>query len=170
VTVRNESTQIPKAQFAATFGVSEAQLERYFQQGMPHEKKGRRIMIPMPEGRVWYHKYLVEKGRREAMPQDLDEAKKRREMAMAEIAELDLVDRRCVTMLLEQYENAIDRAFDRVRARIQNLPPRLAGIVLGAQSIQEAQARIEPVVLEVMDELRAAEDVPIPPEDEELAA
>jgi len=86
VTVRNESTQIPKAQFAATFGVSEAQLERYFQQGMPHEKKGRRIMIPMPEGRVWYHKYLVEKGRREAMPQDLDEAKKRREMAMAEIA------------------------------------------------------------------------------------
>jgi DNA-binding response OmpR family regulator len=56
----------------------------------------------------------------------------------------------------------------RVRARLTNLPPRLAGTMLGAKTIQEAQARAEPLIREAMEELRRADDVPA--EDDEDAA
>src|SRR5689334_18883219 len=94
VSVRNAAGELSKRAFAETFGVSEAQLERLFHLGMPHAKTGRKITIPTPEGRVWYHRYLVEKGRKEAAPVDLREARRRKESADAEMAELELAKAR----------------------------------------------------------------------------
>lgn len=170
VSQRNTSETITKRAFAETFGVSEAQLERYFQQGMPHEKAStRKIMIPMPAGRVWYHEYLVNKGRKQAAPTTLDEAKQRREAAQAELAELDLAERRGELMHVSDYEQLVGDAFARVRARLTNLPSRLAGVVVGCETIQEAQARVDPLVREAMDELQRAVDVPEPDERDEAA-
>lgn len=165
---RNASGALSKRQFAETFGVSEAQLERLFQAGMPHEKtSSRKIAIPMPAGRVWYHTYLVEKGKRQAAPKSLDDAKLRKLGAEAELAELELAKARDELMTADQYESAITDAFSRVDAKLQSLAARLAGPVLGATTIQEAQARIAPLVEEARDELRKATDVPAVPEDED---
>ncbi len=163
---RNAKASFTKRAFAEAFGVSEAQLERLFQQGMPHTKEAsRRVTIPMPEGRVWYHAYLVEKGRKQAAPTSMDEARKRREIAQAELAELDLAERRNELMTVTAFDALVADVFARVRARLQNFAPRAAGLVVGAVTIQDAQARLEPLAREVMEELRRADDIPAPVED-----
>jgi hypothetical protein len=159
-TARNVSGKLAKVDFCSTFGVSEAQLERYFQQGMGHEKKGRRIFVPMPAGRVWLHAYLIEKGKKSAAPTTINDARLRKETAQAALEELKLAREQAVTMRVEDGERLLGEAYSRVRAKLQNLSPRIAGAAFGAATIQECQAKVEPLVAEVMEELCTAEDVP----------
>lgn len=168
MTVRNAATSISKRAFCDTFGVSEAQLERFFQKGMPHEKtSSRKIAIPMPAGRVWYHDYLVKKGEKKAAPATINEARLRKETAQASMEELKLAREQGVTMRVEEHEKLLGEAFSRVRAKLLNLAPRAAGSAFGATSLQECQAKIEPIVTEIMEELCAGDDVPEVPEVED---
>lgn len=159
----------PKAQFCEVFGVSEAQLERHFQAGCPHEKQGRRVFVPMPGGRIWYHNFLIEKGKKQGTPSGIESARQREAEARTELVEIELAEKRRDLMHVDDYDRMVGDAFARVDARLQSLAPRLAGVVLGAQSIQEAQARIDPLVQEARDELRAADDIPRA-DDDEVAA
>jgi len=156
-----------KAEVCDLFGLSPQQIERYFKAGMPHRKRGRRVVLPWPEARIWFFKYLEEKGYRRAAPKTLDEARQRKASAEAEMMELELAKARGELMLLTDYERLVGDAFGRVRARLLNFSQRGAGIVLGAASVQEAQARLEPLVREAMDELHRADDIPEPPPDED---
>lgn len=167
---RNQRHELTKRAFAELFGLSEKQIERYCQAGMPHRKKGTKVSLPMPEAREWYKKHLVQKGREEAQPTDRSQSIDRQEAAAAAIAEIDLAKARNETMTVEEHVDLLADAFARVKSRLVNLPPRIAGVVLGAQTIQEAQARIEPVVREAMEELRRADDVPGTEDNEDAAA
>lgn len=167
---RNKAHSLTKREFAELFGRSEKQLERYFQAGMPHKKKGRDISIPMPEGRVWFLKHIVEQAKEEAKPTTRSASIDRQVAAQADLAELELAEKRDELMRVEDFERLLADAFSRVRARLTNLPPRIAGVVLGASSIQDAMARIEPLVREAMEELRSADDVPTMDDAEESAA
>jgi len=168
---RNKAHELPKSEFATLFGMSEKQLERYCQLGMPHRKKSGRVFIAMPEGRVWYHKHLEQKGESKAKPKgDRSAYIDRQAAAAAEMAEIELAKARAELMTVADFERLLGDAFARVRARLTNLPPRIAGIVLGAKTIQEAQARVEPLVREAMEELRRADDVPAGDDGEDAAA
>lgn len=166
---RNKAGKLSKREFAETFGISEKQIERYCQAGMPHRKEGAKVFLLMPEARVWYHKHLEAKGVEKGRPKGKrDDYRDRQEAAAAEKAEIELAQLRNELMTVADFDRLVGDAFARVRARLTNLPPRVAGIVLGAKTIQEAQARIEPLVHEAMEELRRADDVPT--SDEEDAA
>ncbi len=168
MTARNAAGSISKRQFADTYGVSESQLERLFQQGMPHAKtSARKIAIPMPSGRVWYHEYLIRKGRKQAAPTSIDDARRRKGAAEAELVELELAEKRGELMTVADFVKVTGEAFARARARLQNLASRAAAAAFGGQSVPECQARIEPLVLEVLDELRRADDVPIQQEEDD---
>lgn len=160
MSTRNAATEFTKRQFAETFGLSEKQIERHFAQGMPYRKDGTRILIPMPAGRTWYHEHLVEKGKKQAAPKDIDDAKLRKAAAEAEMAELELAKLRGDTMLVDDHERMLGEAFGRARAKLLNLGPRAAGAAFGALTLQECQAKVEPIVTEIMDELCKADDVP----------
>jgi hypothetical protein len=160
MTVRNAAAKMPKATFCATFGVSEKQLERHFQNGLPHEKQGRRAYVLMPDGRVWLHRYIEEKGKQSAAPKTINDARLRKETAQAGMEELKLAREQGKTMLVIEHEKMLGEAFSRVRAKLLNLAPRAAGAAFGAISIQDCQAKIEPVVTEIMEELCASDDVP----------
>lgn len=166
---RNAAREIPKREFAELFGISEKQIERYCQAGMPHRKDGRAVLIKMPEGRVWYHKHLEAKGEARSQPTKRSDAVDRRAVAEAALAEISLAKARNELMTVEEFDRLLAEAFGRVRARLSNLPPRLAGAMLGAATIQEAQARAEPLIREVMEELRRADDVPGQRDDEAAA-
>lgn len=156
------SEEKSKAVFCDLMGVSASQLERLFQQGLPHHKRGKRVYVAWPEGRHWYHAYLTDKGKRQAAPENVNEARRRIVLAEAEQAEIELARTRGDLMTVSEFERLISDAYARVRARLLNLPPRLAGVVVGAATKPEAQARIEPLVLEVLAELHGANDVPDP--------
>lgn len=157
---RNAAEKMAKAAFCETFGVAEATIERLFQKGMPHEKNGRRIFVPMPAARVWYHEYLVEKGKKAAAPKSIDEARLRKETAVAEMAELDLADRQRETMKVADHERLLADAYSRVAAKLTILSARAAAASFGSATVEDAERRIEPIVEEVREELRKADDVP----------
>ena len=161
MTVRNASTKLTKREFADLFGVSEKQLERFFAQGMPHDRESaRKITIPMPDGREWYKNHLVNKGRKEAQPSTINEAHLRIATAKAERDELQLAKEKRQTMKVEEHIELLADGFSRVRAKMLNFAARAAGAAFGAATIQECQAKIEPLVLEMMEELATANDVP----------
>ncbi len=161
MTARNAKAALSKRQFGDLFGISEAQLERFFQQGMPHERKSkRRTEIPMPEGREWYKDYLVKKGERKAAPTTINEARLRKEDAQAGLEELKLAREQARTMFVDEHEKLLGDAFTRVRAKLVGLAPRAAAAAFGGASIPECQAKIDPLITEIMEELVAAEDVP----------
>lgn len=158
---RNVETQITKRQFCEFFGVSEAQLERHFQKGMPHVKhSSRKVLVPMPAGRIWFLDYIREQERKKAQPTSLGEARIRREMAQATLEEMRVAKEQGATMRVEEHEKLLGDAFARVRAKLLNLAPRAAGAAFGATTLQECQAKIEPVVTEIFEELALADDVP----------
>jgi hypothetical protein len=160
MSVRNVAGKMSKATFCSTFGVSEKQLERHCQNGMPHEKQGRRVHVLMPDGRVWLHRYIEEKGKQSAAPKTINDARLRKETAQAGMEELKLAREQGKTMLVIEHEKLLGDAFSRVRAKLLNLAPRAAGAGFGATSIQDCQAKIEPVITEIMEELCAGDDVP----------
>jgi phage terminase Nu1 subunit (DNA packaging protein) len=132
----SRDTSMTKRAFADTFGVSEAQLERLFQKGMPHEKtSSRRSRSRCRAGRVWYHEYLVKKGEKKAAPATINEARLRKETAQASLEELKLAREQGVTMRVEEHEKLLGEAFSRVRAKLLNLAPRAAGAAFGATSM-----------------------------------
>lgn len=167
---RNKSGWLTKSEAADRLGVSEKTIERHCHEGMPHKKQGRAVFVKWPESRVWRDKWLIAQGEAKGRPKGKrDDFRDRQEAAAAEMAEIELAQMRRQLMTVADYEQLVGDAFARVRARLTNLPPRIAGIVLGSQTIQEAQGRIEPLVREAMEELRTADDVP-GDDDEDAAA
>jgi phage terminase Nu1 subunit (DNA packaging protein) len=101
---------------------------------------------------------------------DFEQWHARREAAQASIAELKLVRMREQLMTAAQFDKAFSDACGRLRGKLLNFAPRAAGAVLGASTLQEGQARIEPVVREIMEELRNTDDVPEPDDHESTEA
>lgn len=83
----------------------------------------------------------------------------------ADMVELDLAERRGETTTVDQLERRLGEACERAAARLKALPNRLAPMVVGVGTVQDALAAVEPIVAEVWAELYAADEVP----DEALA-
>ena len=133
-----------------------------FAVGMPHQRTGRRVMLPMPAARVWFHEYLIKKGERKAQPASLSEARMRKETAQAALEELKLARELGKLMLVDEFSQLLGEAYGRVRAKLLNFPARAAGVAFGTTSFADCQAKLHPLVLEIMAELAAADDVPDP--------
>lgn len=158
-------TELTKAQLEVVTGYSSKQLTRWIQSSdIPHRREGNEVFFPWPAVRGWLHTYLEEKGRRAATgPVTKDaatQARAREDVARAELLEIDLAKARGELMKLTDFESRMADAFARVRARLANLAPRAAAAAFGADSVLDAQARIQPVIDEVFDELRQTDDVP----------
>lgn len=120
------------------------------------ETKGRRVLYEFP---YCFDQYVLFK-QREAVarapapkPLDLVEAQKRRAIADAEMAELELAHRRKELVSVKAFDRVLGERLDRVRARLTAMPGRLAPDVVGLRSIPEAVPVIDRVVREVMTEL-----------------
>jgi len=153
--------EIKKAQFESLTGYSSKQITRWVQEtDIPHRRDGNELYFPWPGVRAWLFGYLEAKGKRSAAPESFDDARKRKEIAEAEMAEIELATARNELVRTADAEAWFADACARVRARMDSLGPRAAAAAFGAETVQEAQARIQPVVDEVYAELRKTDDVP----------
>ena len=146
--------------FAEMLGLSSRQISNLRAKGMPAHAKGNGHEYPIPDAVQWYVRFKEEAAATEARPADLDEAKLRLETAKAEMAELELAERRRQLVTVERYVAEQADAFARVRARLDVLLVRLGRAV----ELETPEARRREVQLahdEVVAELYAAEDVPV---------
>src|SRR6185437_2071213 len=99
---------------AALGDLSEAAFTRLQQQGLPQKGDGRRARYEWPRIQRWYMDWKFEQGRQSVRPEDYEDAKARKMMAEAELAELDLAIKRRELMTVEEGQKALGEAFDRI--------------------------------------------------------
>lgn len=130
--------------------------------GAPTRSAGTKVWLKWPAFARWREQQMVETARREASPTvSLDEARTRKALAEAELAEIELAKARGEVVALSDYEAALGRILDRLSARLRALPVRL--LHLGPEVETAAESEAERIV----EELHAwnedvVEDTPTP--------
>lgn len=147
---------LSKIDLAAALGVSTQTLDQWLGRGMPYVSKpgagSRSYSFDLSEVLRWRLDYERAKMDAETDETDLDEAKRRRAVAEARIAEMQ-ADREAGQLLLrEDVDAAVVGAFARVRARLLAIPGKVAPIVQG-QPTPEAAETIRKAVYEALREL-----------------
>ena len=136
--------------------------------GAPVVKDGTRVYVQWPGFARWREQELVRQAKAEAAPTvSLDEARTRKALAEAELAEMDLAVRRGDLVGVSDYEAALARVLDRLMARLRAMPVRLAH--LGDECEAAVEAEVEAVIVELSQMDEDVVDEP-PPEGEEKAA
>lgn len=136
--------------------------------GCPRRRRGTSWEYALPDFLDWKE---AEKVRAAARPAaDIDEAKARKEAALAELAELDLAVRRGELVAVMTAGEQLEAIVARFRAKLLAAPPRYAPDLVGATTIPEAQAVLETAVHDLMGALAETADEPdLFPGEEEAA-
>jgi phage terminase Nu1 subunit (DNA packaging protein) len=152
---------LTKAQAADALRVDIRSITRFEQQGLPVETQGGRKRYPWPEIGAWRDKDREAQIRREeraraerGKPQDYEEAKAREMAARAELAELDLAEKRGELALLSTVDVAWGRMVERLDAKLRGMVP-LSVRLYGCKTPAELQTKLEVLVEEVREELRS---------------
>lgn len=156
--------EITMAQAMKWLAISRKQVEREIEAGMPAEKREGRVIIFWPDARVWRDEQIREKERQAKPlggPKAAHEARNRKAEAEADLAEIEVAKARRELVPVAEAEGWFEAACARIRGKLLSLPPRLATAGVGHQSPRDAQAALQPIVYEVMEELHRGDDVPI---------
>lgn len=138
---------------------------RWVAKGLP--RKGERYL--WPEISRWLVEHARQEGRESVRPADYEDARARKMIAEAELAEYDVALKRGELLTVADGEKTIAEAFQRIRGQLLAVPSRFAGDLVGIQTLPEANARLTRAVTEVLEELATASDVPVS-EDEDVEA
>ena len=88
----------------------------------------------------------------------LEEARKRREIAQARIAELDYAERRRDLVEIDEVGRQVSEDYSRMRARLRPLGKKLAPILVRMKKAREIEKRITREVDEALSELATYDD------------
>jgi len=119
----------------------------------PVRVDGTRVWVRDPDFFRWRDEELKRAAKAEVAPTvSLDEARTRKALAEAELAEMDLAVRRGDFVAVSDYESAMARVLDRLMARLRAMPVRLSH--LGDECESAVESEVEAVVVELsqMDE------------------
>lgn len=111
-------------------------------------QRGSATQYKQPDCAINLRKREADKAKKEHAPTvSLDEARTRKALAEAELAEIELAQARGEVVALADYEAALARILDRLAARLRALPVRL--LHLGPEVEAAAEAEAEKVVEEL---------------------
>ncbi len=145
-----------KQELARALDLSIRQIENLVVDGMPHAKRGRRLLFEAA-AIVWYFRRKLQEFEARTPP-SVEEARARRELAQAELAEYELAEKRRQMLSIEDHDRILGRLQDRLRAKHLNLPGKWAPQIVGLRSIPEGQARLEEMMHECLLELTRVAD------------
>lgn len=142
-----------KSELAASLGLKPRQIDNLVVEGMPRRKVGR-SWIYGPDAEAWYWRRKVE-AVGSAKKGQLDAARMRRELAQAELAELEVAQRRGDLVPLVDAKREVGRLAELVRARLVAAPGRFAHRWQASRSHQDAQQVLDEVMREILVDLKA---------------
>ena len=118
-----------------------------------YRERGSRVEYKQPDCAIALRNREAEKVRREAAPAvSLDEARTRKALAEAELAEMEVARARGETVSIADYEAALGRLLDRLTARLRAVPVRLSHLGVEVEAAAEAEAERVVVELSQFDE------------------
>lgn len=150
---------INKAELARAFGVSTTAIDNWLSRGCPYvaapDRPGKAYRFNLAAVVAWRIERLTETAATAGGDVDLAEAKRRRAVAEAELAELDLAERRGDLLARDDVDAAMTGAFARVRARMLALPSAVAAAAADEAEPGRVQALLADAVHEALAELSA---------------
>jgi phage terminase Nu1 subunit (DNA packaging protein) len=146
-----------KPEYARLLGLSRRQIDNLVADGCPRIKDGGTWKYPAAAVQ-WYIERKTGRNGKDG-PDPEKGARIRYEEARARNAELDVEERLRTLLKVEDWDRTLERAYTRVQARLLSFKSRLAPAVLGVTTIADAVQRIEPFIRELIDALRAGDDI-----------
>lgn len=134
---------------AEALGVSERQVYRYHEMGMPKAGRGE---YPLLRCCIWFRRHILSPAENGDAP-DLDEAKLRKERAKARKAERELSSRRQEVMPAEVIERVNREADEWIRETTLERAPEIAAALEGVESPREAEAVLRTEVRKLLETL-----------------
>lgn len=111
-------------------------------------QRGSLTQYKQPDCAINLRKREADKARKDHAPTvSLDEARTRKALVEAELAEMDLAKQRGELVTTADYETALARVLDRLTARLRAMPVRLANI--GPEAEAAAELEVEAVIVEL---------------------
>jgi phage terminase Nu1 subunit (DNA packaging protein) len=131
---------------------------RWCAKGLPVVGQGEKARYPWPEVFRWLTEQIERRARDAAKPANFEDARARTELAKAEMAELDLAERRGELMTVADGEKVMIAAFSRVRAQVLAMPGKYAPRIVGIPTVARANEILRAVADELMQDLRGSVD------------
>ena len=159
---RHDDRELSQQDFGKLVGLTSRSIANLRERGLPCHVEGGRVFVPVAEGMKWYLDFKLAQAERRHRPSSMDEAKKRLEAARAELAELELTERRRDLMRTADHEALLSDAFARVASKLRPLADQVARQVTG-KTVGTRKLQATRIVDDIYQQLAAAEDVPRPP-------
>lgn len=144
---------VTAAQLSDEVGLSTRQIQTIWAEEptvLVRRQRGNVVEYRQPDAARALRKREADRVRRTHAPAvSLDEARTRKALAEAELAEIELAKARAEVVTLSDYEDALGRILDRLMARLRSLPVRLA------HHGPDAEATLEAEVERMVQELAA---------------
>ena len=140
--------------FEKFYGVNKTTIYRWIRDGMPvYRMGGRGRGIGHEFNSIDVNKWLKDKAAAAAGSGDkhaitFDEAKRRKELANAEMAELNLAKEQGKVVDLEELERSLAHRFAELSSRIRKVPERVVNRVLASES----EAEVKEIILSELDQ------------------
>jgi len=156
---KREGYKLDKKSLSRYTGYSVSWIEKLIKEGAPVYKVGR-PGIPLKIDSAQFLNWLLEREKRKTLEKyglagdgSDAEAKKRLNMARAEIAELELARIRGQFVEIDTVCSVLDKIIAACRARLLAIPTKTAPVVVAAETIGEANDIIENEIHEALNEL-----------------
>ncbi len=141
-------------QAAADLGITAQQLQNLGAKGAPRDQRtGRYDWLPLFR---WYLQQKQAEAVRKSSPpgrKQAEAARIRKQIAEARVAELALAREESTLVSIEYLEEQVEACVDRLRAKLLNLPGRLAPNLVGMATVAAAQSKLQDAVAEAMGAL-----------------
>lgn len=137
------------ARIAEALGVSERQVYRYHEMGMPKAGRGE---YPLLRCCIWFRRHILTPAENGDAP-DLDEAKLRKERAKARKSEREMSRRRQEVMPAEVIERVHREANEWIRETTLSRAPEIADALEGVEDPRKAEIVLKKAVRDLLEEL-----------------
>jgi hypothetical protein len=140
-----------KKELADLLGLKPRQIDNLVIEGMPRTKRGRAYVYG-EQAVAWY--YQRKEQASEQRP-DVLSSQARREAAKADLAELDLAEKRGQLVRIADVCKDYGAMLERLRGKLLNAPGKYAPRIVGIRTLAQARAVLEDLVRELMVELHS---------------
>lgn len=148
-----EPEWLDKVTFGQRVGVGRRQVENYLAEGLPSRKEGNKHRIPWAEGFAWWLAHRDRTGgRRGPEGAELEDAKRRRELAAARLAELELAKAEGALVAREDAEGWVADLFSILAAALQRAPNQWAPKLVRVETVAETRRLLEQLADAVLAE------------------
>lgn len=148
---RRKPKEVTQQELAAILGRTTRQIRYLDAAGIPHRRvNGREKRYPLPDAVDWYYRRQYEQ--REE-PTSLDDARRRKLVAEAEIAEYDLAEKRGDMFTGDYLDRQLRGMLHVVSAAARRLPNRWAEDVVGLDTVEAAESKLEAMADSFLEEL-----------------